>query len=475
VDGTRKPWGGRFARPTDRVVEAYTASIDVDRRLAREDILGSIAHARMLGRQGIIPAEDAARIVTGLERLLDEVERGEFPLDPALEDIHMNVEARLAALIGPEVAGRLHTARSRNDQVALDARLWTLRAIDEMVDAIDRLQAVLLDLAERHAEDILPGYTHLQRAQPVTLGHHLMAYVEMLERDVSRFTDCARRTASSPLGSGALAGAPYPLDREGVARELGLAGVTENSLDAVSDRDFVVEFQAAAAICMMHLSRLAEEIVLWSTTEFGFITLDDAFATGSSLMPQKKNPDVAELARGRTGRIYGNLIAILTTLKALPLSYNRDLQEDKPGLFDTFDTLMSTLDIMARMLPTVRFHTERMRAAAGAGYALATDVADYLVQKGLPFREAHHIVGALVAYAAEQGRGLHELTLAEYQRFSPLFEDDVRAISAESAVCARDVPGGTAPHRVREAVARARARLQERVGTTPTGSARDPV
>ncbi len=476
MDGTHKPWGGRFERPTDRAVEAYTASIEVDRRLAREDIRGSIAHARMLGRQGIIPTEDAARIVAGLERLLDEVERGEFPLDPALEDIHMNVEARLAALIGPDVAGRLHTARSRNDQVALDARLWTLRATGEVIDAIDRLQAVLLDLAERHAEDVMPGYTHLQRAQPVTLGHHLMAYVEMLERDVGRFADCAGRAASSPLGSGALAGAPYPLDREGVARELGLAGVTENSLDAVSDRDFVVEFQAAAAMCMMHLSRLAEEIVLWSTAEFGFLTLDDAFATGSSLMPQKKNPDVAELARGRTGRVYGNLIAVLTTLKALPLSYNRDLQEDKPGLFDTFDILLSTLDIMARMLPTVRFHTERMRAAAGSGYALATDVADYLVHKGLPFREAHHIVGAVVAYAAQQGKELHELDLDEYRRFSPLFDEDVRAITVDSAVQARDLPGGTAPRRVREAVARARARLRERQKAgAHVGSAPDPA
>jgi len=475
-DKTRKPWGGRFARPTDRAVEAYTASIDVDRRMAREDILGSIAHARMLGRQGIISAEDATRIVEGLERLLAELEQGTFTFDPALEDIHMNVEARLAALIGPEVAGRLHTARSRNDQVALDVRLWTLRAIDEVTDAIGRLQGVLLDLAERHAEDILPGYTHLQRAQPVTLGHHLMAYVEMLERDCGRFADCAKRAARSPLGSGALAGAPYPLDREGVARDLGLAGVTENSLDAVSDRDFVVEFQAAAAICMMHLSRLAEEIVLWSTSEFGFITLDDAFATGSSLMPQKKNPDVAELARGRTGRVYGHLIAILTTLKALPLSYNRDLQEDKPGLFDTVDTLLSTLDILARMLPTVRFHTERMRAAAGSGYALATDVADYLVRKGFPFREAHHIVGALVAYAAQQGKELHELGIDEYRRFSPLFAEDVRAITVDSAVRARDLPGGTAPRRVREAIARARDRLRQRQEAgARTGSAPDPA
>ena len=455
-----KLWSGRFERPTDEAVEAYTSSIDIDRRMVREDIAGSIAHARMLATQGIIPAEDAERIVTGLEAVLGEVERGEYVFDPSLEDVHMNVEARLTALIGPEAAGKLHTARSRNDQVALDVRLFTLRAIEETVAGIRRLQGALLDLAEKHLDDVLPGYTHLQRAQPVVLGHHFLAYVEMLERDAGRFQDCARRTAVSPLGSGALAGVPYALDREAVAAELGLPAISENSLDAVSDRDFVVEYEAAAAICMMHLSRMAEEIVLWSTPEFGFLTLDDAFATGSSIMPQKKNPDVAELARGKTGRVYGNLMAILTILKALPLSYNRDLQEDKPGLFDTVDTLTSTLDVMARMLPTITYHTDRMRAVARANYALATDVADYLARKGLPFREAHHAVGALVGYAVKQGKELHELSLDEYRRFSPLFEDDVRAIDLGDSVNARDVPGGTAVAQVRSALERARARLE---------------
>ena len=455
-----KPWGGRFATPTDKAVEAYTASITIDQRMAREDVRGSRAHARMLARQGIIPAEDGERIIAGLEAILGEIEDGSFTLDPALEDIHMNVEARLTALIGAEAAGKLHTARSRNDQVALDARLFTLRAIAEVTDLIRTLQGALLDTAERHAEAILPGYTHLQRAQPVLLGHHLLAYVEMLERDAGRFADCARRAALSPLGSGALAGVPYPLDREAVAAELGLSGITANSLDAVSDRDFMVEFEAAAAISMMHLSRLAEEIVLWSTTEFGFITLDDAFATGSSIMPQKKNPDVAELARGKTGRVYGNLMALLTTLKALPLAYNRDLQEDKPGLFDTYDTLTATLDVFARMIPTVTFHTDHLRAVARANYALATDVADYLAQKGLPFREAHHVVGALVGYAVSQGRELHELSLEEYRRYSPLFEEDVRTIDVTDSVAARDVPGGVAPSRVRAALAAARARLE---------------
>jgi argininosuccinate lyase len=458
-DHSGKLWGGRFDRPTDQAVEAYTSSIDIDRRMVREDISGSIAHARMLGRQGIIPKEDADAIVEGLKRVLDEVEQGEYVFDPSLEDVHMNVESRLTALIGAEAAGKLHTARSRNDQVALDVRLFTLHAASEVVDHLRWLQRVLLDLAERHADDVVAGYTHLQRAQPVTLGHHLLAYFEMFDRDAGRFRDGAARIRVSPLGSGALAGVPYPLDRQSVADELGFAAVSENSLDAVSDRDFVVEFEATAAICMMHLSRMAEEIVLWSTAEFGFITLDDAFATGSSIMPQKKNPDVAELARGKTGRVYGNLMAILTILKALPLSYNRDLQEDKPGLFDTYDTLVSTLDVFTRMLPTITYHTDRMRAVAKANYALATDVADYLAHKGLPFREAHHVVGALVGYAVKQGRELHELSLDEYRQFSPMFEEDVRAIDLSDSLNARDVPGGTAPKQVRAALARARTRI----------------
>ncbi|MCS7003361.1 MAG: argininosuccinate lyase, partial [Dehalococcoidia bacterium] len=335
------PWAGRFGKGMDDAVKAFTASIDVDRRLYREDIAGSVAHAQMLAAQGIIPAEDAERIVAGLRAIEDEIARGVFPFRPELEDIHMNIEARLAELIG-DAAGRLHTARSRNDQVATDLRLWTRAAIDETIDSVLALIATLLDQAETAGDAYLPGYTHLQRAQPTPFAHHLLAYVEMLRRDVARLQDCRGRVNVSPLGSGALAGSPYPLDRERVARELGFAAISRNSLDAVSDRDFAVEYVAAAALLMAHLSRFAEDIILWTSAEFKFVTLDDAFATGSSLMPQKKNPDVAELARGKTGRVYGHLIALLTLLKGLPLSYNRDLQEDKPALFDTVDTTLLT-------------------------------------------------------------------------------------------------------------------------------------
>jgi argininosuccinate lyase len=459
-----KLWGGRFDAPTDKAVEAYTSSIDIDRRMVRQDIAGSIAHAKMLARQGIIPADDAERIVQGLENVLGEVERGDYVFDASLEDVHMNVESRLTKLIGAEAAGKLHTARSRNDQVGLDVRLYTLQAIDEVIELLLLLQGVLLDLAEQHMGAVVPGYTHMQRAQPVLLSHHFLAYVEMFERDAGRFRESRVRTNVSPLGSGALAGVPYPLDRGSVAEDLGLGGVSANSLDAVSDRDFIVEFEAAAAICMMHVSRMAEEIVLWSTTEFGFITLDDAFATGSSIMPQKKNPDVAELARGKTGRVYGNLMAILTLLKALPLSYNRDLQEDKPGLFDTHDTLVATLDVMARMLPATTFHTDRMRAVARANYALATDVADYLARRGVPFREAHRIVGELVSFATRQGKELHELPMRDYLRHSEIFDDDVRNIDVDDSVGARDVPGGTGPRQVEAALRQARARWEGRRG-----------
>ena len=454
-----KLWGGRFEQPTDAAVDAYNASLGFDRRLYREDIAGSQAHARMLARQRIIPAADAERIIAGLDDVLAEIERGEFLWDEAQEDIHMAVEARLTALIGAEAAGKLHTARSRNDQVALDMRLFALRAMDETAAALRRLRTVLLDLAEQHLEVILPGYTHLQRAQPVLLGHHLLAYQEMFERDTARFRDCRRRADVMPLGAGALAGLPYPLDRDSVARELGFAAISRNSLDAVSDRDYLVEYLAAAALTMTHVSRLAEEIVLWSTAEFGFITLDDRFATGSSIMPQKKNADIAELGRGKTGRVAGHLIALLTTLKGLPLSYNKDLQEDKEGFFDAVDTLNATLDIVARMLPTLRVNAERMAAAALAGYALATDVADYLARKGVPFRQAHHIVGGLVADAVRRGQELHELPLDVYKQHSDLFERDVLAIDLAASVTARDVPGGTAPRRVREALAEAKARL----------------
>jgi len=455
---TAKPWGGRFEKGTDTLVEAYTSSIHFDSRLFSQDIRGSIAHARMLGRQGIITESEAEAIVGGLESIRNDIESAQFQFKPELEDIHMNIEAALTERIGP-VAGKLHTARSRNDQVALDLRLYSLEVIDRTVGLLEGLQEVLLREAEANIGVAMPGYTHLQRAQPVLLAHHLLAYFHMLQRDKERFQDCRRRADVMPLGSGALAGAPYPLDRESVARELGFTRISPNSLDAVSDRDFVVEYLAAASICMMHLSRLSEELVLWSTEEFGFVEMDDAFATGSSIMPQKKNPDVAELARGKTGRVYGRLLGMLTVLKGLPLSYNRDLQEDKEALFDVVDTLLPTLEVFAPMLASLQFKAQRLEAAAGAGYILATDLADFLAKKGVPFREAHHAVGQLVGYAMGSGKPLSGLTLEEYQRFSPHFDQGVLAITVGSSLAARDVPGGTAPARVKEALEHAKALL----------------
>ena len=456
---SEKLWGGRFAAPTDRVVEAYTASVDIDRRLYREDIAGSMAHARMLARQGIIPKADAQAIVDGLREIEREIEAGTFPWRRELEDVHMNIEARLAEKIG-DAAGRLHTARSRNDQVATDLRLYAKGAIERALGAIRRLQASLLDLAERHRRVIVPGYTHLQRAQPVLLAHHLLAYFEQLDRDAGRFGDCLRRTDVLPLGSGALAGSPYPLDRAFVARELGFREVSPNSIDAVSDRDFVVEFLASAALCMTHLSRLAEEIALWASAEFGFLHLPDAFATGSSIMPQKKNPDVAELARARASVVHGQLVAMLGVLKGQPLAYNRDLQEDKALFFAAEDTLLSTLDVFAAMVPQIEVDARRARRAASEGYALATDLADYLTKKGLPFREAHRAVGELVRHCEERGVGFRRLSLDELRRFSPLFDEDALRLNVRRSVASRDVPGGTAPRRVAAALRRARARLR---------------
>jgi len=457
---TTKPWSGRFEKETDKLVEAFTASIAVDQRLARHDIVGSMAHARMLGRQGIIPPEDAAAIAKGLVEVWRDIQAGGVQFSAGLEDIHMTVEALLAEKIGP-VAGKLHTARSRNDQMALDLRLFAREAIVATEQALRELEEVLLGLAEEHRATLVPGYTHLQRAQPVLLAHHFLAYFEMLQRDKARFRECFWRTDVLPLGSGALAGVPYPIDRAGVARELGFAGVSANSLDAVSDRDFLIEYQAAASLCMMHLSRLAEEIILWSSAEFGFVELDDAFATGSSIMPQKKNPDVAELVRGKTGQVYGHLLGLLTLMKGLPLSYNRDLQEDKPGYFSTVDTLISSLQVFAGLLKTMKVHPERTRRAAEEGYALATDLADYLVRKGLPFREAHQCVGALVGYASRQGKAFSEISLEEYRRFSPLFAEEVLNITVESALEARDTVGGTAPRQVAAQLAAARVALAQ--------------
>jgi len=456
-----KPLRSRFQKEVDKSVQQYTASIPFDQRLYRQDIAGSMAHAKMLAKQGIISEKETELITMGLLSLREEIEQGKFPFKPELEDIHMNIEARLTEKMG-EVAGKLHTARSRNDQVALDLRLFTKEAIEETIHRLRELQGALLDVAEENKGVVMPGYTHLQRAQPTLLAHHLLAYFEMLERDVHRFRDCLKRTDVLPLGSGALAGVPYPTDRGFLAQELGFSQISQNSIDAVSDRDFVIEYQAAASMAIMHLSRLAEELVLWSSQEFGFIDIDEAYTTGSSIMPQKKNPDVAELARGKTGRIYGNLLGILTTMKALPLSYNRDLQEDKEGLFDTVDTLHSTLGVFAGMVRTLKVNAERTRRAAEEGYILATDIADYLVRKGIPFRQAHKIVGELVSYAVEQGRGLHQLDLSEYQRFSPLFKEDVYAITIESSIAARNILGGTAPQQVEAQLARARRIVEGR-------------
>jgi len=438
---------------------SYTVSIHYDRRLYRQDIAGSIAHARMLARQGIIPAEDAETIVSGLKLVEQEIETGDFPWDPALEDLHMNIERRLTDLVGP-VGGRLHTGRSRNDQIALDMRLYTREAIRQTVSGIRGLQRVLLGLAEKHQDILMPGYTHLQRAQPVLFAHHMLAYFEMLQRDAGRFRDCYGRTDVLPLGSGALAGVPYPTDREFVARELGFGDISANSMDAVSDRDFLLEYQTAASVCMMHLSRFSEEIVIWSSREFDFIKLSDEFTTGSSIMPQKRNPDFAELARGKTGRVYGHLMALLTLMKGLPLTYNRDLQEDKEGFFDSVDTLLATLQVFQGMLSGVRVNREQVARLAGESYMLATDLADYLVGKGVPFREAHGVMRRLCAHCEEAGRDLQELSLAEYQRFSDQFDEGVYEITALASVAARDNPGGTAPNRVAEGLQRAREALE---------------
>ena len=437
----------------------YTVSIDYDRRLYKQDIAGSIAHAKMLAKQGIISQEDAAQITQGLQTIETEIRDDKFPWDPALEDLHMNIESRLHTLIGA-TAGRLHTARSRNDQVAVDLRLYTKTTIVELVKGLRGVQRALVDLAGRHQDVVMPGYTHLQRAQPVLFAHHMLAYFEMFQRDIGRFQDCHQRTDVMPLGSGALAGVAYQTDREFLAAELGFSKISANSMDAVSDRDFVVEFLAAASVCMMHFSRMSEELVLWSSGEFGFIRLSDDFTTGSSIMPQKRNPDFAELARGKTGRVYGDLIGLLTILKGLPLTYNRDLQEDKEGFFDAADTLTTTLDVFQGMLPGMKLNEERVSSLAGESQMLATDLADYLVRKGMPFREAHGIMRELSHHCDNWGIGLQDLPLVEYQKFSGLFQDDVYDITAESSAAARDNPGGTAPVRVAAALSDAKKILE---------------
>ncbi|MCI0792948.1 MAG: argininosuccinate lyase [Chloroflexi bacterium] len=437
----------------------YTVSIHYDRRLFRQDIAGSIAHARMLARQEIISKEDADLICQGLEQVREEIQADNFPWDPGLEDLHMNIESRLHQLIGP-VAGRLHTGRSRNDQIALDMRLYTKEVISETVKAMHGVQQALVDLADKYSGVVMPGYTHLQRAQPVLFAHHMLSYFQMLQRDKGRLRDGYRRADVLPLGSGALAGVAYPTDREFLARELGFSEISANSMDAVSDRDFVLEYLASASVCMMHLSRLAEEIVLWSSREFGFIQLSEDFTTGSSIMPQKRNPDFAELARGKTGRVYGNLMGLLTVLKGLPLTYNRDLQEDKEGLFDTVDTLLATLGVFQGMLSGLTLDVDRVTTLAGDSLMLATDLADYLVGKGVPFREAHGTVRDLCTYCQDQGKDLQGLTLEEYQRFSPHFDGEVYNITPGSSAAARDNPGGTAPSRVAEGLRWAKETLE---------------
>jgi len=456
MTGEQRTWGGRFQGDMDALTRDYTAG--ADRSLWRLDILGSIAHARMLGRRSIIPADAAESIVAGLHLVLDDFEAGLVVWRPELEDIHTHVEVLLREKVG-EPAGMLHTARSRNDQVALLNRLLVRESCDFAADALRSLVLTLCDMGERQAADPMPGYTHVQRAQPVTLGHHLLAYGEMFARDLQRIADCRRRANVMPLGSGALAGSPYPLDREFVARELGFDGITRNSLDAVSDRDFVVEFLAAAALASVHLSRFAEEIVLWASAEFGFVDLPDAFATGSSMMPQKKNADVAELARGRTGRVLGELVAMLTNLKGLPLAYNRDLQEDKLAVLNARDILLPTLRIFAAMVPALGFRLDHMRAVAGMSFSLATDLADYLVRKGMPFREAHAVVGSLVRECELRSCELNALPLDVYRAASPLFEADILELTVDAALAARDIPGGTAPNRVRAAAVALRAEV----------------
>ena len=437
----------------------YTVSLHYDRRLYWQDIEGSIAHARMLAKQEIIEHADATAIVEGLGRIRDDIESNKFPWRPEHEDIHMNIELRLHELIG-EPALKLHTARSRNDQVALDMRMYLKEVISETLGALSGLQRSLVQLAEDNPGVVMPGYTHLQRAQPVLFAHHMLAYFQMFDRDQSRFRQAYERADVMPLGSGALAGLPYPLDREFVRRELGFARISENSMDAVSDRDFMLDFLSAASICAMHISRFAEELVLWSTDEFDFIRLSDDYTTGSSIMPQKRNPDFAEIARGKTGRVFGNLIGLLTTMKGLPLTYNRDLQEDKEGLFDTIDTLIPTLTIFADMVSKMSLNESRLLDAAQGSYVLATDIADYLVSKGMPFREAYRIVSALSQELSAAGRQFHELTLEDYQNSSPLFDEGVLKITVESSVNARNVPGGTGSEPVTQAIAAARNQLE---------------
>ena len=453
----KKPWAGRFKEGTAKSVEAFTESVSFDHRLWPYDIEGSMAHATMLGARRIIPKADADRIIKGLQSIAADLQAGKFRFRRELEDVHMNIEAELTKRIGPS-GGKLHTARSRNDQVSLDLRLYLRHECDEICAMLDRLCFALVSQAEKNMGAIMPGYTHLQRAQPVLLSHHLLAYAEMFSRDIDRLGDARKRINVLPLGSAALAGTSLPIDRKMVAKLLKFDAVSANSMDSVSDRDFAVEFCSACALIMMHISRLSEDLVLWSSAEFSFLDMPDAYATGSSIMPQKKNPDVPELARGKTGRVYGSLMGLLTILKGLPMCYNRDLQEDKPLVFDTVDTVKATLGVFADMCAKLRFNTDKMADAAGGAFSTATDVAEYLVGKGLPFRDAHEVTGKLVAYCIDKGVDLTGLTLAEFMIFSDLFGPDVKKrLSAEASVRSRASEGGTAPSEVKRALKRARS------------------
>ncbi len=454
-----KLWGGRFSKATDALVDDFNSSIRFDARMYQQDIKGSMAHAEMLGKQGIIPAEDASLIVKTLGEILEDIENGkvEFLIDA--EDIHMNIETILIERIG-DVGKRLHTGRSRNDQVALDLRLYLRDESDRLAEMIKETMAALLTIAEENVDTIMPGYTHLQKAQPVTLAHHVMAYFQMFSRDLGRLCDARKRINVMPLGSGALAGTTYPLDREFVAEKLGFDGITANSMDGVSDRDFAIEFMSVLSMLMMHLSRFCEELVLWSSHEFSFVEMDDSYSTGSSIMPQKKNPDVAELIRGKTGRVYGDLMALLTTMKGLPLAYNKDMQEDKEAVFDALDTAALCLPVFTNMIKTMKVRHDRMRKGATGGFTNATDVADYLVKKGVPFRSSHGIVGRMVAKAVETNRDLDEFTLEEFKEFSDLIEEDIyTAIDVTTCVSQRNIPGGPAKEQVLAEIEKGKALL----------------
>ncbi len=460
MNKNNQSWGGRFNQPTDEFVKIFGASVFFDKILAPYDIAGSIAHATMLCEVGLLTEEEKSQIISGLNAILEEIQADKFNWSVDLEDVHMNIEARLVAMIG-DAGKKLHTGRSRNDQVATDIRLYLREQIDDISDEIKRLQTALLDLSEKEVSTILPGFTHLQAAQPVSFGHHMMAYFEMLSRDVERLTDCRQRTNTMPLGAAALAGTTYPIKRVRTAELLNFENICGNSLDAVSDRDFAIEFLSAASIIMMHLSRFSEELILWSSAQFNFIELQDSFCTGSSIMPQKKNPDVPELVRGKTGRVYGNLSAMLTIMKSQPLAYNKDNQEDKEPLFDTVETLKACLRVFADMVPAIQVNREVMFESTKKGYTTATDLADYLVKKGLPFRDAHEVVGKSVAYGIKQQQDLSELSLKELQKFDVRIENDVFDIlSLEGSLCARNHFGGTAPNQVKQAVKAARNTLK---------------